>query len=80
MPKKMQRAETLAEREAAATVIADVVGKMPIRDYVTRESVETPGTVRLNPDKTLIDALVEAGNIANPRPYVAPKAPEKAKA
>ncbi len=79
MPKQPKRAETLAEREAAATVVADVVGKMPIRDYVTRESVEKPGTVRLNPDKTLIDALVEAGSIANVRPHVAPK-PEKAKA
>ncbi len=60
---KMGRPKTLAEREAGATVTAIVTGPRAIRDAVTRESVEEGGTVRLNPEETLIDALVEIGAI-----------------
>ena len=63
MGKKMGIPETLEQREAGATVTAEVTGPLPIRDAVTRESVERGGQVRLNPDKTLIGALVEAGHI-----------------
>ncbi len=55
--------ETLAQREAGATVTAKVTGALPVRDAVTRESVEPGGTVRLNPNQTLISALVESGAI-----------------
>lgn len=63
MANKMARPETLEERTAAATLLAEVTGDVPIRDYITRESVSKGGTVRLNPARTLVDALVEAGNI-----------------
>lgn len=79
MVKKMARPETLEEREAGATVVAEVTGPLPIRDAVTRESVETGGTVRLNPAKTLVQALVDAGSIkVLPTPKGKPSTPPAA--
>lgn len=60
---KMGRPKTREEREAGATVTVIVTGTLPIRDAVTREPVEEGGTARLNPDETLIDALVEIGAV-----------------
>lgn len=48
---------------AARCIRAEVIGALPIRDAVTREDVEEGGIVHLDPTSTLIDALVEAGNI-----------------
>lgn len=60
---KAGRPKTREERDAGATVTAIVTGPHPIRDAVTRESVEEGGMVRLNPAETLIDALVEIGAV-----------------
>ncbi len=69
---KMARPMTLAEREAAATETYEVAGVLPIRDAVTRESVHSGGTVRLDPTRTNIDALIEAGSL-KPLPVKAKK-------
>jgi len=42
-------------------VSCKVVGKLAIRDAVTRESLPEGQTVRLDPTKTIISALVQAG-------------------
>lgn len=67
---KMARPLTREQREAVATVTAEVTGSLPVRDFVTRESVEAGGIVRLDPtnggrdpESVLIAALVEAGSI-----------------
>lgn len=44
-------------------VTVKVVGAMPIRDAVTREDVPEGQTVRLDPAKTIIKALVQAGAV-----------------
>lgn len=46
---KPGRPLTREQRAEAATVTAEVIGHFPIRDHVTRESVESGGTVRLDP-------------------------------
>lgn len=46
---KLARPLTRDERDAAATITAEVTGTLPIRDHVTRESIEQGGTVRLDP-------------------------------
>jgi hypothetical protein len=69
---KMARALTRDEREAAATATYEVTGALPIRDAVTRESVQPGGTVRLDPTRTNIDALIEAGSL-KPLPAKAEK-------
>lgn len=46
---------------AARCVQAEVVGDQPVRDAVTRESVEPGGIVNLDPKTTIIDHLVRAG-------------------
>lgn len=48
---------------AARCVNATVVGVMPIRDAVSRESIQTGGTVRLDPETTMIAHLVNSGAI-----------------
>jgi hypothetical protein len=69
---KMARPMTCEERDAAATATYEVAGVMPIRDAVTRESVQPGGTVRLDPTRTNIDALIEAGSL-KPLPAKAEK-------
>ena len=76
MPPKMARPLTRDEREALATLTVEVTGALPIRDFVTRESVELGGTVRLAPDRTHVDALVEIGAIKL-LPAAKKAAPEK---
>lgn len=44
-------------------VTAEVTGAMPIRDAVTRESIQAGGTVRLDPETTMIGHLVNSGAI-----------------
>lgn len=46
---------------AARCVKATVVGDQPVRDAISRESVEPGGTVNLDPQTTNIDHLVQAG-------------------
>lgn len=48
---------------AKRCVTAEVTGEQPIRDAVTRESVELGGMVRLDPKSTNIEHLVRAGAI-----------------
>ena len=45
------------------SVTAEVTGAMPIRDAVSRESVPTGGTVRLDPETTMIGHLVNSGAV-----------------
>lgn len=40
-----------------------VDGELPIIDAVTKVGVRKPGVVRLDPDKTLIEPLIEGGSI-----------------
>lgn len=40
-----------------------VVGELPIVDAVTKQSVRKPGVVQLDPEKTLIEPLIEYGLI-----------------
>lgn len=46
---------------AARCVKATVTGDQPVRDAITRQSVEPGGTVHLDPQTTIIDHLVRAG-------------------
>lgn len=66
-----------------ALVRYQVIGAMPIRDAVTKESVKAPGIVTLDDEEvprkkgkplaaTIISALIESGCIAA-KPYVEPK-------
>ncbi len=56
--------ETFAKDKAdiaARCIRAEVTGDQPVRDAITRESVEPGGTVSLDPKTTIIDHLVRAG-------------------
>ena len=46
---------------AARCVQAEVVGDQPVRDAITKESIEPGGTVSLDPKFTNIAHLVSAG-------------------
>lgn len=46
---------------AARCIRAEVTGDQPVRDEITRESVEFGGIVNLDPKNTFIDQLVRAG-------------------
>ncbi len=48
---------------AKRCVRAEVVGDQPMRDAISRESVEPGGFVHLDPDNTILDHLVRAGAI-----------------
>lgn len=82
---KPGRPLTREQREAAATVTAEVTGYFPIRDHVTRESVDLGGTVRLDPTNGGRDpeghglqALVDQGSIRIlPAETAKPAKPEK---
>lgn len=67
---KPGRPLTREQRDEAATVTAEVIGKFPIRDHVTRESIEPGGIVRLDPtnggrdpEHAGLTALVDQGAI-----------------
>lgn len=53
----------------------EVIGALPIVDAVTAESVRAPGTVQLDPARTIIEPLVEFGLI---RPLAAKQAAAEA--
>ena len=59
-------------------VSAEVVGDLKIVDVLSGESVERPGTVVLDDEKTRVDVLVTAGLIGEPAPYAEPKPSGKA--
>lgn len=67
----MARVVPVADDELARTkreieercVAAEVTGDQPIRDAVTRESVQPGGTVRLDPKTTMVDHLVRSGAV-----------------
>lgn len=62
---EVSEAEFAAQKEALAKrcVRAEVVGDQPLRDAISRESVEPGGIVHLDPKATLLDHLVRAGAI-----------------
>lgn len=66
-PRVVPVADDEYAREKAAVearcVTAEVTGAMPIRDAVSRESVQPGGTVRLDPDTTMIGHLVNSGAV-----------------
>jgi hypothetical protein len=68
MPKVVPVSDTELSRQnkevADRCVRATVTGDQPIRDAITRESVETGGIVHLDPKTTIIDHLVSAGAIS----------------
>ena len=41
----------------------EVIGVLPIRDALTKESVPTGGIVTLDDEKTIIPALLESGAV-----------------
>lgn len=51
----------------------EVIGELPIRDAATKVSVPKGGTVHLDPERTIISALIEGGAI---RPVNAEKPAE----
>lgn len=48
---------------AARCVRAEVTGDQPIRDAISRESVEPGGFVHLDPQHTMLEHLVRCGAI-----------------
>ena len=64
MPKLVPVSDDQYAKEKAAVaarcVQAEVIGDQPVRDAITRESVEPGGTVNLDPKTTFVDHLVQA--------------------
>lgn len=48
---------------AERCIKAEVTGDQPVRDAISRESVEPGGVVNIDPKTTLVDHLVRAGAV-----------------
>lgn len=69
--------EYARQKQAIADLVtaAEVTGDLPIRDAITRESVDKGDIVQLDPQTTPLDQLVSAGAVR-----LLPPAEAKAKA